>query len=99
MPKWEKGVTVIAGGGATRQAPAGSRSSEADVELLLVDVGVEEVRKTTVVAGSGFTRKAIVASQSTETEVISLGWKRGRRKNEGTDETVAEWHGRNKPAQ
>ena len=55
--------TVIAGGGVTRQAVTGSRSSEAEAGVLLVDVDGRRGTEDTVVAGSGFTRKAIGGSQ------------------------------------
>ena len=54
---------VTAGGGVTRQAVAGYRSLEAEVELL----SAEDVRKT-VVAGGGVTRKATAEAQSSGTE-------------------------------
>ena len=83
-------VTVIAGGGATRQSVAGSRSSEAEDDLLLADVDCRRGREDPVVAGSCFTRKAIAGSQSTETEGnLPSVEERGRQNNRGTDETVA----------
>ena len=42
----------------TRQAVAGSRSCEAEVELRLADVNGRRGTEDTVVAGSGFTRQA-----------------------------------------
>ena len=55
--KAEEGrAKVTAGGRATRQAVAGSRSSEAEVELRLADVNGRRGTEDTVVAWSGFTR-------------------------------------------
>ena len=80
-------VTVSAGGGVTRQAVAGSRSSDAEVELLVADVDGRRRTEDTVVAGSGFTQKAI-AGTGTVGNLPSVE-ERGRRKRKETDESVA----------
>ena len=61
-------VTVTAGGGVTRQAVAGSRCSEAEVELRLADVDGRRGTQDAVVAGGGFTRQATIGSQSAGTD-------------------------------
>ena len=64
----EEGRVTVTAGGVTRQAVAGSRSSEAEVEPCLAHVDGRRGTEETVVAGSGFTRKAIAGSQSAELE-------------------------------
>ena len=59
---------VTAGGDSTGPAAAGSRSSEAEVELLSEDVSGQRGTEDTVVAGSGVTRKATAAAQSARTK-------------------------------
>ena len=74
----EERVTVTARSGVTRQAVAGSRSSEAEVELLATALMVEEVRKTQLLL----------------LLVLEVAPVSGRRKSKGTDETVAVGDGR-----
>ena len=84
----EARVTVFAGGGVTRQAVAGSRSSEAELDLLSADVHGRRGTEDTVVAGSAFTRKAIAGSQSAGAEGnLPSVEEKGHRISEGTDET------------
>ena len=81
---------VTAGGRVTRQAVAGSRRSEAEVELRLADVNGRRGTEDTVVAWSGFTRQATAAFQSAGTEGnLPSVEESDRRKSKGTDETVA----------
>ena len=68
-------VTVTAGCGVTRHAVAGSRSSEAEVELLVADVdGRRGTEKQLLleVASLGRQQKGLKAQ---EQRVISLRWK------------------------
>ena len=54
--------------GVTRQAVAGSGSSEAEVALFSTDVDGRRGTEYTVVAGSGVTRKATAVAQNAGTE-------------------------------
>ena len=81
---------VSAGDRVTRQSVAGSRSSEAEVELRLADVNGRRGTEDTVVAWGGFSRQATAVSQSAGTEgnLPSIE-ESDRRKSKGTDETIA----------
>ena len=68
MPKWRKGELQLLLEVASQQAVAGSRNSEAEVELRVADVDGRRGTEDTVVAGSGFTRKATGVSRSAGTE-------------------------------